>query len=134
MPPAARRGTRCSIAASSSATPAARTASSRRTASVTARCRRTRCVSPAGACKRCPREILDKNRTSDARGAGSLGSPPMGSEVHTFHALAFVENFSLKELVPFYPEGKRVHQHLAYPAPAGGTVYIYSFGAVVFHN
>jgi uncharacterized Rmd1/YagE family protein len=58
----------------------------------------------------------------------------MGSEVHTFHALAFVENFSLKELVPFYPEAKRVHQYLVYPAPAGGTVFIYSFGAIVFHN
>lgn len=58
----------------------------------------------------------------------------MASEVHTFHALAFVENFSLKELTPFYPEAKRVHQYLVYPAAAGGTVFIYSFGAVVFHN
>ena len=58
----------------------------------------------------------------------------MGSEVHTFHALAFVENFSLKELAPFYPEAKRVRQHLVYPGPAGGTVFIYSFGAIVFHN
>ncbi|HEX6271405.1 MAG TPA: RMD1 family protein [Polyangiaceae bacterium] len=58
----------------------------------------------------------------------------MASEVHTFHALAFVENFSLKDLAPFYPEAKRVHQHLEYPAAAGGTVFLYSFGAVVFHN
>ena len=58
----------------------------------------------------------------------------MASEVHTFHALAFVENFSLKELAPFYPEAKRVHTFLVYAAPAGGTVFIYSFGAIVFHN
>jgi uncharacterized Rmd1/YagE family protein len=58
----------------------------------------------------------------------------MASEVHTFHALAFVENFSLKVLAPFYPEAKRVHQYLVYPAGAGGTVFIYSFGALVFHN
>jgi uncharacterized Rmd1/YagE family protein len=58
----------------------------------------------------------------------------MAPGVHTFHALAFVENFSLKELAPFYPEAKRVHQYLVYPAAAGGTVFLYSFGAVVFHN
>jgi uncharacterized Rmd1/YagE family protein len=58
----------------------------------------------------------------------------MAAEIHTFHALAFVENFSLKELAPFYPEAKRVHQYLVYPGAAGGTVFIYSFGAIVFHN
>ena len=58
----------------------------------------------------------------------------MADEVHTFHALAFVENFSLKVLAPHYPEAKRVHQYLVYPGAAGGTVFIYSFGAIVFHN
>ncbi|HVR20298.1 MAG TPA: RMD1 family protein [Polyangiaceae bacterium] len=58
----------------------------------------------------------------------------MAAEIHTFHALAFVENFSLKELAPLYPEAKRVHQYLVYPGAAGGTVFIYSFGAIVFHN
>ena len=56
----------------------------------------------------------------------------MASTVHTFHAVAFVENFSLKELAASYREAKRVHHHLAYSAAAGGTVFIYSFGAVVF--
>ena len=52
--------------------------------------------------------------------------------VHTFHALAFIENFSLKELAAHYPEAKRAHQHLWYSAAAGGTVFIFSFGVVVF--
>ncbi|HEY3494985.1 MAG TPA: RMD1 family protein [Polyangiaceae bacterium] len=52
--------------------------------------------------------------------------------LHTFHVLAFVENFSLKELAASYPEAKRVHQQLSYAAPSGGTVFIYSFGTVVF--
>jgi hypothetical protein len=52
--------------------------------------------------------------------------------VHTFHALAFIENFSLKELAAHYPEAKRAHQHLWYTAAAGGTVFIFSFGVVVF--
>ncbi|HEX3773280.1 MAG TPA: RMD1 family protein [Polyangiaceae bacterium] len=52
--------------------------------------------------------------------------------VHTFHALAFIENFSLKELAAHYPEAKRAHQHLWYRAAAGGSVFIFSFGVVVF--
>ena len=54
--------------------------------------------------------------------------------VHTFHALAFIENFSLKELGQHFPEAKRVHQHLSYPAAAGGAVYLFSFGVVVFFD
>jgi uncharacterized Rmd1/YagE family protein len=52
--------------------------------------------------------------------------------VHTFHALAFIENFPLKELATHFPEAKRAHQHLWYPAAAGGMVFIFSFGVVVF--
>ncbi len=54
--------------------------------------------------------------------------------VHTFHAVAFVENFSLKELALTYPEAKRVHQYLCYQAAAGGSVFLYSFGVVVFFD
>lgn len=54
--------------------------------------------------------------------------------IHTFHALAFIENFSLKELAPHYPEAKRNRQQLWYPAAAGGTVFIFSFGVVIFLN
>ena len=38
----------------------------------------------------------------------------------------------MKELAAAYPDAKRTHQHLSYRAAAGGTVFIYSFGAVVF--
>ena len=54
--------------------------------------------------------------------------------VHTFHALAFIENFSLKELSIHYPEAKRARQQLWYPAAAGGTVFLYSFGVVIFFD
>jgi uncharacterized Rmd1/YagE family protein len=54
--------------------------------------------------------------------------------VHTFHALAFVENFSLKELAALYPEAKRTHHFMWYPAAAGGIVYFYPSGAAVFHD
>ncbi|MGB7542300.1 MAG: RMD1 family protein [Burkholderiales bacterium] len=58
----------------------------------------------------------------------------MTSSAHTFHAVAFVENLALKELAPSYPEAKRTPHELWYATPAGGTVFVYPFGAMVFHN
>jgi required for meiotic nuclear division protein 1 len=58
----------------------------------------------------------------------------LANAVHTFHALAFVENFSLKELALCYPEAKRTHHRLWFPAPTGGTVFMFPAGAVVFYN
>jgi len=53
---------------------------------------------------------------------------------HTFHAVAFVENLSLRELAASFPEAKRTPHELWYSTPAEGTVFVYPFGAVVFHN
>jgi required for meiotic nuclear division protein 1 len=58
----------------------------------------------------------------------------MAGPIHSFHAVAFVENFSLKELAPAYPEAKRTPHELWFASPTGGMVFIYPFGAVVFHN
>lgn len=58
----------------------------------------------------------------------------MSETVHTFHAIAFVENFSLKELAARYPEAKRTHHRLSFAAAAGGTVFIFPSGAIVFQN
>jgi uncharacterized Rmd1/YagE family protein len=73
-----------------------------------------------------------------AKGAGvpanRLDCPDVAEQTHIFYALAFVENFSLKELALRYPEGKRTHTVLWFPAAAGGTVYMFASGTVVFHN
>ncbi|HEV3032291.1 MAG TPA: RMD1 family protein, partial [Polyangia bacterium] len=58
----------------------------------------------------------------------------MAETVHTFHALAFVENFSLKDLAALYPEAKRTHHQLWYAAASGGTVFLFASGAVVFQD
>jgi uncharacterized Rmd1/YagE family protein len=58
----------------------------------------------------------------------------MTEPVHTFQALAFVENLSLRDLVAAFPEAKRTPHELWYTTPAGGTVFIYPFGAIVLHN
>jgi required for meiotic nuclear division protein 1 len=53
---------------------------------------------------------------------------------HTFHAVAFVENFSLKELAAIYPEARRTPHELTFQAAAGGSVFMYPSGAVVFYD
>jgi uncharacterized Rmd1/YagE family protein len=54
--------------------------------------------------------------------------------VHTFHAVAFVENLSFKELAPNYPEAKRTPHELSFVTPSGGIVFMYPFGAIVFYD
>jgi len=54
--------------------------------------------------------------------------------IHTFHALAFVENFSLKEVAARYPDAKRTHHQLWFPATSGGLVFMFPSGAVVFQD
>jgi uncharacterized Rmd1/YagE family protein len=53
---------------------------------------------------------------------------------HAFHAVAFVENLSLKDLASSYPEARRTPHELGFRTAAGGDVYIYPFGAVVFRD
>jgi uncharacterized Rmd1/YagE family protein len=58
----------------------------------------------------------------------------MNGAVHTFHAVAFVENLSLKELAQSYPEAKRTVHELSFVTPKGGNVFLYPFGAIVFYD
>ena len=57
-----------------------------------------------------------------------------GAGVHTFHAYAFVENFSLKELSLAYPEAERSVHRIVRGVPGGGAMFLYPFGALVFHD
>jgi uncharacterized Rmd1/YagE family protein len=54
--------------------------------------------------------------------------------LHTFHAVAFVENIPLKDLAPSYPEARRTAHELSFVTPAGGITFIYPFGVVVFYD
>jgi uncharacterized Rmd1/YagE family protein len=58
----------------------------------------------------------------------------LSGQTHTFHALAFVENFSLKDLAARYPEAKRSPHQLWFAAATGGTVFMFPSGALVFQN
>jgi uncharacterized Rmd1/YagE family protein len=61
-------------------------------------------------------------------------SPPDARELHAFHAAAFVENLSLKELAGGYPKAKRSVHELRVELAAGGEMFIFPFGAVVFRD
>jgi uncharacterized Rmd1/YagE family protein len=52
---------------------------------------------------------------------------------HTFFAVAFDENFSLRELAAHLPAARSSAQDLRLPL-AEGVVFFYAFGAVVFWN
>jgi required for meiotic nuclear division protein 1 len=54
--------------------------------------------------------------------------------VHTFHAVAFVENLVLKDLVSLYPTCKRSTHELSVERPDGGQMFVYPFGATVFKD
>jgi uncharacterized Rmd1/YagE family protein len=55
------------------------------------------------------------------------------SRNHTFDALAFVENFSLRELAAAFPEARAGTHELRLPLDAG-EIFIYPFGALVFRD
>jgi required for meiotic nuclear division protein 1 len=54
--------------------------------------------------------------------------------VHTFHAVAFAENLSLRELASLYPEAKRSTHELCITRDDGSEMFVYPFGALLFRN
>ena len=58
----------------------------------------------------------------------------MASLEHVFHAVAFVENLSLKDLAGAFDGSRRAGYELIVPLSAGATAFLYPFGAVVFHG
>jgi len=55
--------------------------------------------------------------------------------MHTFSAVAFVENLVLKDLAALYPTAKRTAHELRVPQADGGQAFfVYPFGALVFHD
>jgi len=57
----------------------------------------------------------------------------MAGTTHQFTAIAFEENLSLRDLAPAFP-GARLDRRELYVRTDGGEIFLYPFGAVVFHN
>ncbi len=58
----------------------------------------------------------------------------MPNRVHQFYAIAFEENFSLRQLAPFFPTARITPLELYLAVPPDGGIYIYPFGAMVVHD
>ena len=58
----------------------------------------------------------------------------MSTRTHRFWAVAFVENFPLRELAAAIPGGRLRPHELRYELGGGGEVFLYPFGAAVFHD
>ncbi len=58
----------------------------------------------------------------------------MGSRVHAFAAVAFEERLALKEIASAFPEGRLGTHELHVPLLGEGDVFLFEFGAVVFHD
>lgn len=59
----------------------------------------------------------------------------MPGVVHQFYAVAFEENFSLKEIAAAYPAAGRSTAHeLRVRCGEEGEIFLYPFGAIVFHD
>ena len=54
-------------------------------------------------------------------------------DTHQFAAVAFEENLNLRELARHYPEARVGPHEMQLPCD-GGELFMYPFGAVVFHN
>jgi uncharacterized Rmd1/YagE family protein len=72
----------------------------------------------------------------DAVSASPGPEPAIGAAAgaHSFRAVAFIENFSLKELARAFPDAKASAHELCRPLPSGGEVFVYPFGAVVYRD
>jgi uncharacterized Rmd1/YagE family protein len=62
------------------------------------------------------------------------GTRARATRVHTFHAVAFVENLVIKDLVALYPTATLGPHELCVERADGGKVFVYPFGAMVFQD
>ena len=65
---------------------------------------------------------------------GTVASRPPEPGHHSFSAIAFVENLSLKELAGAFPGARITPHELHRELESGADVFIYPFGAVVFRD
>jgi uncharacterized Rmd1/YagE family protein len=63
--------------------------------------------------------------------AGRIAKEIVPPRTHQFYAVAFEENFSLRQIAPAFPEARVSALELYVPVPPDGAMYVFPFGAVV---
>src|SRR5271170_3645580 len=82
--------------------------------------------------------ITEKRRIGAAAWLSSKASGcdywRMADRTHQFYAVAFEENFSLRQIAPAFPEARTSPLELFVPIASDGGLYIFPFGAIVTHD
>src|SRR5882672_2097546 len=67
---------------------------------------------------------------------GSAESPveEIGAGLHAFHAIAFAENLSLRDLAAAFPGATRSTHELRMSLEPDGELFAYPFGTIVFRD
>jgi hypothetical protein len=55
----------------------------------------------------------------------------MAPQVHQFNAIAFEENFNLRQIAAHFPEARVTLRELRYTIQPGGAIDIFPLGAMV---
>ncbi|MEA2679338.1 MAG: hypothetical protein QOK03_1060, partial [Candidatus Binataceae bacterium] len=55
----------------------------------------------------------------------------MAAQVHQFNAIAFEENFNLRQIAAHFPEARVTLRELRYTLQPGGAIYVFPFGVMV---
>ena len=63
-----------------------------------------------------------------------MKEPSGAPRLHRFDAIAFVENLPLKDLGSVFPGAHIAPHELSVSLPSGGGLFVYPFGALVFHD
>src|SRR5690348_8175183 len=58
----------------------------------------------------------------------------MAAQIHQFHAIAFEENFNLRQIAAHFPEARVTMREVHYTIQPGGAIYVFPFGAMVSHD
>ncbi len=58
----------------------------------------------------------------------------MAPRTHQFYAIAFEENFALRQLAAAFPAARLAGHELFIPVDSDGAIYAYRFGALVTHD
>ena len=58
----------------------------------------------------------------------------MAPQVHQFNAIAFEENFNLRQIATHFPEARVTLRELRYTIQGGGAIDIFPFGAMVSYD
>src|SRR5258706_8947501 len=73
-------------------------------------------------------------RSTPAHASPEGGPTTIGAGLHSFHAIAFAENLSLRELAAAFPGATRSTHELRLSLEPAGELFAYPFGAIVFRD